>query len=146
MRGAIDGLGELFLSPLDLAVQIDDDVVLDLFSGDGDLAKSRGIEYKATRFPWAASGRAATLGRGEGLTKMLVDPRSERVLGVGIVGPSAGEMIAEAVLAIEMAANVTDLGLTIHPHPTLSETVKEAAEIFHGMAPHVHRPRRRKPI
>jgi dihydrolipoamide dehydrogenase len=104
-------------------------------------ARKKGIDYQATRFPWAASGRAATLGRSDGLTKMIVDPESERILGVGIAGPSAGEMIAEGVLAIEMAANITDLGLTIHPHPTLSETVKEAAEIFHGMAPHVYRPK-----
>ena len=77
---------------------------------------------------------------------MIVDPESERILGVGIAGPSAGEMIAEAALAIEMAANVTDLGMTIHPHPTLSETIKEAAEIFHGLAPHVYRPKRERPI
>jgi dihydrolipoamide dehydrogenase len=104
-------------------------------------ARKNGIDHQTTRFPWAASGRAATLGRSDGLTKMIVDPESERILGVGIAGPSAGEMIAEGVLAIEMAANVTDLGLTIHPHPTLSETVKEAAEIFHGMAPHLYRPK-----
>jgi len=105
-------------------------------------AKNSGIDYQTTRFPWAASGRAATLGRSDGLTKMIVDPHSERILGIGIAGSSAGEMIAEAVLAIEMGTNITDLGLTIHPHPTLSETVKEAAEIFHGLAPHVYRPRR----
>jgi dihydrolipoamide dehydrogenase len=104
-------------------------------------ARKNGIDHQATRFPWAASGRAATLGRSDGLTKIIVDPESERILGVGIAGPSAGEMISEGVLAIEMAANVTDLGLTIHPHPTLSETVKEAAEIFHGIAPHLYRPK-----
>jgi dihydrolipoamide dehydrogenase len=106
-------------------------------------AKEKNIEYRVSRFPWAASGRALTLGRGDGLTKLLVEPTSERILGVGIVGAGAGEMIAEGVLAIEMGANVTDIGLSIHPHPTLSETFKEAAEIFHGVATHVYRKRRR---
>jgi dihydrolipoamide dehydrogenase len=106
-------------------------------------AKEKKIEYQVSRFPWAASGRALTLGRRDGLTKLLVDPASERILGVGIVGAGAGEMIAEGVLAIEMGANVTDIGLSIHPHPTLSETFKEAAEIFHGVATHVYRKRRR---
>jgi len=106
-------------------------------------AKEKSVEYQVSRFPWAASGRALTLGRSDGLTKLLVDPTSERILGVGIVGAGAGEMIAEGVLAIEMGANVTDIGLSIHPHPTLSETFKEAAEIFHGVATHVYRKRRR---
>lgn len=107
-----------------------------------EAAKS-GIDCKAVRFPWAASGRAATLGRSDGVTKLLVDPESERILGVGIVGPGAGELIAEGVLAIEMGANVTDLGLTIHPHPTLSETVMEAADVFHGTSTHYHAPKRK---
>ncbi len=107
-------------------------------------AKSEGIPVQVTRFPWAASGRAAALGRSEGLTKLVIDPESERLLGVGLVGPGAGEMIAEAVVAIEMGANVTDLSLSIHPHPTLSETIKEAAEIFHGTATHIYRPKRKK--
>ena len=107
-------------------------------------AKAQGRNYEIARFPWAASGRAATLGRSDGLTKLVVDPASERLLGVGIVGPGAGEMIAEAVLAIEMAASVTDIALTIHPHPTLSETFKEAAELFHGTATHYFRPKRKK--
>jgi dihydrolipoamide dehydrogenase len=107
-------------------------------------AKASGIEYSVTRFPWAASGRAATLGRNQGLTKLLVDPKTERILGAGIVGPGAGEMISETVLAIEMAANVTDLSLSVHPHPTLSETLKEAAEVFHGTATHIYRPVRKK--
>ena len=106
-------------------------------------AKSRKIPHNVSRFPWAASGRAMSLGHSEGLTKILVDPDSERILGVGIVGVGAGEMIAEGVLAIEMAANVTDVSLSVHPHPTLSETFKEAAEIFHGTATHVYRPKRR---
>jgi len=107
-------------------------------------AKAQGVTVQVTRFPWAASGRAATLGRSEGLTKLVIEPESERLLGVGIVGPGAGEMIAEAVVAIEMGANVTDLSLSIHPHPTLSETVKEAAEIFHGTATHIYRPKKKK--
>ena len=96
------------------------------------------------RFPWAASGRAVTLGRTDGLTKLIFDPDSERLLGVGIAGPGAGELIAEAALALEMGANATDLALTIHPHPTLSETFKEAADSFHGTATHYYRPRREK--
>jgi dihydrolipoamide dehydrogenase len=106
-------------------------------------AKQQGIDYQATRFPWAASGRAITLGRTDGLTKLIIDTRNERILGVGIAGPGAGEMIAEAVLAIEMAATATDLSLSIHAHPTLSETLKEAAEIYHGTATHVYRPKRK---
>ena len=106
-------------------------------------AKEQGIAYKVSRFPWSASGRSVTLGRSDGLTKLVVDTDSERILGAGIVGPGAGELIAEAVVAIEMAATVTDLGLCIHPHPTLSETLKEAAEIFHGTATHIHRPKRK---
>jgi dihydrolipoamide dehydrogenase len=106
-------------------------------------ARRKSISHEVCRFPWAASGRALTLGRTDGLTKLLVDPDSERILGVGIVGSGAGEMIAEGVLAIEMGANVTDVGLSIHPHPTLSETFMEAAEIFHGVAAHVYRKRRK---
>ncbi|MBI2492036.1 MAG: dihydrolipoyl dehydrogenase, partial [Candidatus Rokubacteria bacterium] len=80
------------------------------------------------KFPWAASGRAATLGRSDGLTKLVADPESKRVLGVGLVGPGAGELIAEAALAIECALTTEDLALTIHAHPTLSESLMEAAE------------------
>jgi dihydrolipoamide dehydrogenase len=90
-----------------------------------------------TRFPWGASGRAITLDRTDGMTKLIIDPRSERVLGVGIVGPGAGELIAEAVLAVEMGASAADLKLSIHAHPTLSETVMEAAEVFFGESTHV---------
>jgi dihydrolipoamide dehydrogenase len=102
-------------------------------------AREQGLEVALARFPWAASGRAATLGRSDGLTKLVVDPGSERVLGVGIAGPGAGELIAEAVLAIEMNASVADLGLSIHPHPTLSETLKESADVYHGTATHFRR-------
>jgi dihydrolipoamide dehydrogenase len=97
---------------------------------------------KVERFPWAASGRAATLGRTEGVTKLIVDPESDVVLGVGIVGPEAGEMISEGVLAVEMAASSRDLAMIQHPHPTLSETVGEVAEMLHGTATHIYRPKR----
>ena len=94
------------------------------------------------RFPWGASGRAITLDRVDGATKLILDPGSERILGVGLVGTGAGELIAEGVLAIEMGATATDLKLTIHPHPTLTETMMEAAEVFFGHATHVYRPKR----
>jgi dihydrolipoamide dehydrogenase len=102
-------------------------------------AKEQGVQVKVARFPWAASGRALTLGRTEGLTKLLFDPESGRVLGVGIVGPNAGELIAEGTLAIEMGAVAEDLALTVHAHPTLSETVGEAADVFLGQATHILR-------
>ena len=94
------------------------------------------------KFPWGASGRALTLDRTDGVTKLIIDPESERILGVGLVGPGAGELIAEGVLAIEMGANATDLKLSIHPHPTLTETLMESAEVFFGQATHVYRPKR----
>ncbi|GIX48447.1 MAG: dihydrolipoyl dehydrogenase [Candidatus Tectimicrobiota bacterium] len=103
-------------------------------------ARQQQRRVEVARFPWAASGRAVTLDRPEGLTKLLIDPDSERVLGVGIVGSGAGELIAEGVLAVEMAALATDLRLCIHPHPTLSETVMEAAEVFFGQSTHLYRP------
>jgi len=92
--------------------------------------EAAGRPLKVLRFPWGASGRAATLGRADGLTKLLVDPDSGRVLGAGVVGPGAGELIAEAALAVETAALAEDLAATIHAHPTLSETWMEAAETF----------------
>jgi len=94
------------------------------------------------KFPWGASGRAITLDRTDGLTKLVLDPDTERLLGVGLVGPGAGELIAEGVLAIEMGATAADLKLTIHPHPTLTETLMESAEVFFGQATHVYRPKR----
>ena len=105
-------------------------------------AKERNIEVKVAKFPWAASGRATTIGRNDGLTKLIIDPGTDRVLGMGVVGAGAGELIAEGVLAIEMAALASDIKHTIHPHPTLSETVMEAAEVFYGQSTHVYRPRR----
>jgi dihydrolipoamide dehydrogenase len=105
-------------------------------------AQKAGRPVTIAKFPWAASGRALTLDRVDGLTKLVVDPSTERILGVGLVGPNAGELIAEGVLAIEMGANVTDLKLSIHPHPTLTETLMESAEVFFGQATHVYKPKR----
>jgi dihydrolipoamide dehydrogenase len=105
-------------------------------------AKAKGIAIEVAKFPWAASGRAVTIDRPEGMTKLLIDPQTERVLGVGIVGAGAGEMIAEGVLAIEMAALAHDVAHTIHPHPTLSETVMESAEVFFGTSTDIYRPKR----
>jgi dihydrolipoamide dehydrogenase len=105
-------------------------------------AEKEGRPVKIARFPWGASGRAVTLGRTDGLTKLLLDPETERILGVGLVGPGAGELIAEGVLAVEMAALASDLELSIHAHPTLSETLMEAAEAFFGQATHIYRPKR----
>jgi dihydrolipoamide dehydrogenase len=105
-------------------------------------AKKQNREVKVARFPWAASGRAVSLGRTEGLTKLLIDPSTERVLGVAIVGEGAGEMIAEGVVAVEMGSTARDLALSIHPHPTLSETLGEAAESFYGPTTHIYKPRR----
>jgi dihydrolipoamide dehydrogenase len=99
-------------------------------------AKRDNREIKRVRFPWLGSGRAMTLGRTEGLTKLIVDPETDRVLGVGIVGAGAGEMLGEAMLAIEMAASARDVALTMHAHPTLSETIGEAAESLYGLAVH----------
>src|SRR5579863_4655924 len=99
-------------------------------------------EIKVAKFPWGASGRALTIDRTEGMTKLLIDPQTERVLGVGIVGVGAGELIAEGVLAIEMGALAKDIALTIHPHPTLSETLMNSAEVFFGTSTDVYRPKR----
>ena len=105
-------------------------------------AKTQNIAVEVAKFPWTASGRATTLDRPDGLTKLIVDPETERVLGVGIVGSGAGELIAEGVLAIEMGALASDLKLTIHPHPTLSETMMEAADVFFGESAHVYKPKK----
>lgn len=101
-------------------------------------------DVEVARFPWSASGRAATLHRSDGVTKLVLDPDSERVLGVGICGPGAGELLAEGVLAVEMGATARDLALSIHAHPTLSETLMEAAELFLGHPTHVAPPRRKQ--
>jgi len=107
-----------------------------------DEAKKSNRPVTVARFPWGASGRAITLDRPDGVTKLLIDPQTERVLGVGIAGSGAGELIAEGVLAVEMAALASDVALSIHPHPTLSETVMESAEVFFGTSTHVYRPKR----
>lgn len=106
-------------------------------------AEKQGIKVEVAKFPWPASGRAIAIDRTDGLTKLLIDPVTERILGVGIVGSGAGELIAEGVLAIEMGATASDVKLTIHAHPTLSETVMEAAEMFFGQATHVYKPKRK---
>ena len=106
-------------------------------------AQADGIEVEVAKFPWGASGRAITVDRPDGLTKLVLEPGTGRVLGVGIAGSGAGELIAEGVLAIEMGATVEDLKLTIHPHPTLSETLMESAEVFFGQSTHVYKPKRK---
>ena len=95
-------------------------------------ARQKGIHIEVAKFPWAASGRALSFDRPDGLTKLLIDPATERILGVGIVGHNAGELIAEGVLAVEMGATARDLAEVVHPHPTLSETLMESAEVFFG--------------
>jgi len=106
-------------------------------------AKAQGIAYEKANFPWAASGRALSIGREEGSTKLLLDPSTRRILGAGIVGVNAGELIAEAVLALEMGADMEDIGLTIHPHPTLSETLGFAAEMAEGTITDLIAPRKK---
>jgi len=106
-------------------------------------AKAQGIEYEKANFPWAASGRALSVGREEGSTKVLLDPKTRRILGAGIVGVNAGELIAEAVLALEMGSDMEDIGLTIHPHPTLSETLCFAAEMAEGTITDLMPPRKK---
>jgi dihydrolipoamide dehydrogenase len=107
-----------------------------------DKAKKEGIEVDIEVYPWAASGRAQALGCTDGLTKWLVDPKTHRVLGCGIVGTGAGELIAEAVLAIEMGCEVRDLTESIHPHPTLSETLMNAGEVHFGTATEIYKPKK----
>jgi dihydrolipoamide dehydrogenase len=107
-------------------------------------AKAQNREVKVARFHWAASGRAMTLGRTDGITKLVVDPETDRILGVGVTGSGAGELIAEGVLAIEMGATARDLALSVHPHPTLTESIGEAAESLHGLASHLYKVRKGK--
>ncbi|HEY3016437.1 MAG TPA: NAD(P)/FAD-dependent oxidoreductase, partial [Nocardioides sp.] len=107
-------------------------------------AKAAGVSYGKGVFPWAASGRSLSLGRDEGLTKVLFDHSNDRIIGCGIVGPNAGDLIAEAAVAIEMGADAADIGLTIHPHPTLSETIGMAAEAFEGTITDLYLPKKKK--
>jgi dihydrolipoamide dehydrogenase len=109
-----------------------------------DQANADGIEYEKGAFPWAASGRSLALGRDEGFTKLLFDPKTGRVLGAGIVGTNAGDLISETALAIEMGCDAADIGLTVHPHPTLSETVGMAAEAFEGTLTDLYMPKKRR--
>ncbi|MDH3932433.1 MAG: FAD-dependent oxidoreductase, partial [Chromatiales bacterium] len=106
-------------------------------------AREQGIAYEKGVFPWAASGRSLAIGRDEGFTKILFDPKTDRVIGAGIVGSNAGDLIAEVGLAIEMGCDAADIGLTIHPHPTLSETVALAAEMFEGTITDLYAPKRK---
>ena len=106
-------------------------------------AKAKGIKYGKGIFPWAASGRALSNGRSEGLTKLIIDETTHRVIGAGIVGTNAGELIAEVALAIEMGCDVEDLALTIHPHPTLSESIAMAAEVFEGTITDLYLPKKK---
>lgn len=107
-------------------------------------AKRQGINYGKGVFPGAASGRSLSLDRDEGMTKAIFDEDTHRLIGVGIVGPNAGELIAEAALAVEMGSDAADMGLTIHPHPTLSETVCFAAEAYEGMITDLYIPKKKK--
>lgn len=108
-------------------------------------AKEKGLEVEIAKFPWSASGRALSFDRTDGLTKLVVEPETERILGVGIVGAGAGELISEGVLAVEMGATARDLASSVHPHPTLSETLMECAEAFYGHSTHVYSRRPAKP-
>ncbi|MBM2830164.1 MAG: lpd [Gammaproteobacteria bacterium] len=105
-------------------------------------AKEKGIEFGKGVFPWAASGRSLSLGRDEGITKIIFDKQSNRIIGAAIVGPNAGDLIAECALAIEMGCDAQDIGLTIHPHPTLSETIGMAAEAFEGTITDLYIPKK----
>jgi dihydrolipoamide dehydrogenase len=105
-------------------------------------AKAKSIPFKKGAFPWVASGRSLALGREDGFTKLLFDPESHRVLGAGIVGTNAGELISEVALAIETGCDAADIGLTVHPHPTLSETVANAADAFEGTLTDLYIPRK----
>jgi dihydrolipoamide dehydrogenase len=107
-------------------------------------AEKQGRKVDVAKFPWPASGRAIAIDRVDGMTKLIIDPETERILGVGIAGAGAGELIAEGVVAIEMGATASDLKLSIHPHPTLTETLMESAEVFFGQATHVYKPRKKQ--
>lgn len=136
----IAGIGTAFEPAAIPFVEYTDPEVAECGLSEGQ-AKEQNRNIRVSKFPWAASGRALTLGENEGLTKLIIDEDTNRILGAGIVGAGAGELIAEAALAVEMAAVASDVALTIHPHPTLSETLMEAAEVFLGHCIHLYRPR-----
>jgi dihydrolipoamide dehydrogenase len=106
-------------------------------------ARAEGRDIEVAKFPWGALSRAITIDRPDGVTKLVLDKKTGRVLGVGIAGSGAGELIAEGTLAIEMGATADDMKMTIHPHPTLSESLMEAAEVFFGQSTHVYKPKRK---
>ena len=106
-------------------------------------AKEQGVQYEKAVFPWAASGRALSMGREEGMTKLIFCKTTKRILGAGIVGLNAGDLISEAALAIEMSCDVEDIALTIHPHPTLSETIAQSAEMFEGTITDLYLPKKK---
>ena len=106
-------------------------------------AKEKGIAVKVSKFPWGASGRALTMNNSNGVTKLIIEPETERILGVGIAGKHAGDLIGEGVLAVELGITVKDLAEVVHPHPTLSETLMECAEAFYGLATHIHTPKKK---
>ena len=105
-------------------------------------AKADGVDYEKGVFPWAASGRSLSIGRNDGITKVLFDKQTKKILGAGMAGPNAGELIAEAVLALELGADIEDIALTVHPHPTLSETFNFAAEVAEGTITDLYIPKR----
>ena len=132
------------VAPLAALFDLNTDLLLNCLEGLSEAeAKAQGIEYEKAVFPWAASGRAIGLSRTEGFTKLVFDEATHRVIGAGIVGVHAGELIAEAALAIEMGCEVADIGHTIHPHPTLSESVGMAAEVFDGTITDLYLPKKK---
>ena len=145
-RVAVESIAGLaaFFEPLAIPAVVFTDPEIAWCGLTEDEARQHGDALQVVRFPWGASGRALTLGQTDGLTKLIVDQQTERILGVGIVGSGAGELIAEGVHAIEMSARLSDLKMTVHPHPTLSETLMECAEVFFGQSTHLYRPARPK--
>ena len=143
-RVAVEGLhgGPAAFEPLAIPAVVFTDPEIAWAGLTEEQAKRESRAVDVVKYPWAASGRAVSLGRTEGMTKFLVDPETDRILGVGIVGAGAGELIAEGVLAIEMGCTARDVADSIHPHPTLSETLAFTSEAYFGTATEIYRPRR----
>ena len=143
---AVEGLhgGPAVFEPLAIPAVVFTDPEIAWAGLTEEQAKREGREVEVVRYPWAASGRAQSLGRTEGLTKLIIDPETDRVLGVAVVGAGAGELIAEGVLAIEMGCSARDISESIHAHPTLSETIAFAAESYYGLATEIYRPKTEK--